>query len=148
MIHKGRALRQNELIDLKGGEFVFVEWAKDDDPDYLRCYHVHRVIASLDNILTTAPVEFDDAIWEWDFDPEDTTIGVDTGRGYAYFYRDERKLKMPPGTRVRVKSGIGQGVVGVVCAMGDRRRMIVVDKEFEWFCGRTIKRLVTELETV
>jgi hypothetical protein len=74
-----------ELRKLRVGDKFVVYWAKDDDPERVRCNYETQTVAEVteDGIILTT----NDYDWAPDGDTDLDGNVIDTSRGYAYFYR-------------------------------------------------------------
>lgn len=75
-------MTRHELATLEPGDQFVVYYAKDDDPNDVRCdYETRCVVANNDGVI-------DDGDYEWDTN-NGTNIAhvIDTSRGHAYFYK-------------------------------------------------------------
>jgi hypothetical protein len=74
-----------ELVKLQPGDQVVVYWAKDDDPENLRCDFETQTVLHYNPERQELVVEEG---YEWYLDHmEDDDTSEDTSRGYAYFFR-------------------------------------------------------------
>jgi len=74
-----------ELVKLQPGDQVVVYWAKDDNPEYVRCDFETQTVLQYNPELQELVVEEG---YEWYLNRmEDDDTSENTSRGYAYFFR-------------------------------------------------------------
>jgi hypothetical protein len=74
-----------ELVKLQPGDQVVVYWAKDDNPEYVRCDFETQTVLQYNPERQELVVEEG---YEWYLNRmEDDDTSENTSRGYAYFFR-------------------------------------------------------------
>ena len=74
-----------KLFNLKPGDKYVVYWAKDDNPRDVRLDHE---VQTVEEVTETSVFPTDHGyIWDLGKAPDLDDNELDTGRGYAYFYR-------------------------------------------------------------
>jgi len=86
---KGEPMNRAEFRSLKPGDWFWVYWAKDDNPEDVRFNNPEQVLEFVPGVgRKKGYVRTEDADWEEPID--ETGNDADTSRGYAYYYHVEK----------------------------------------------------------